>query len=202
MPPIIDLESNMSEDHGIVASPAKATRSKICDRQFVTPSGVVKHAAPDVTELNMVFTSGDTLRVALGDLPESIVSAAAWHGISQKIGDAFASAKGDAGAAFESASALLEVLASGDWVQKGESAGPAPTMILEAIIRGIEATGEVVDDARRVGIVEKLKDKATRKGALENPAIAAHYETIRAERAQAKAADAAEKVTELDTIDF
>lgn len=176
------------------ATETASTRQRIATRNYRLPEGKTsRSASADATGLEFVWADKRPVSVyTLADLPESIRTALAWHGLSQKLGDGFASAKGDIDTAEETSDALYENLKNGTFVERAEGVGPAPTMVAEAIAEALRAKGETVDEARFNTIVEKVKDKATREGALKDPAIAASYAAIRAKRAAEKAAKAAE----------
>lgn len=178
----------MSEATVTVTEPKRA---KIADRVYVSPSGESRNANPDSTALNFKFANGKTMSFAIAKFPVNVQKCFAWHGLSQKIGDSFASAKGNIDEAIENVEALVEVLMAGTWVEKGEGVGAAPSLVLEAVIRALKAEGQVVDDARVAKAAETLKIKEKREGALKDPKIAAAYAAIRAERAVAKAKEAA-----------
>ena len=72
-------------------------------------------------------------------------------------------------------------------------AGPCPSLIADAIIAALEANGETVDDDRRASIREKIKNKDVLAGAKKDDAVKAQLERIKAERAVARAKDAAKK---------
>jgi len=176
----------------------KATRKEIAKRVYIdADGGESRNASPDAVVCEFRFVNGEVLPWKLSDFPQEILDAGAWHGLNQKLGDAFSAAKGDVALAFESATAMMEVLGLGTWVQKGSGVGAAPSMLLESIVRALTAKeGEEPDSERRSAIMLQLKDEETRKGALDDPNIAAEYAAIKAERAAEKAAKALAKAEE------
>ena len=139
-------------------------------------------------------TGLETIRRATSDFTPDIQGLLAWHGLKQLMGDARASeAKVGAEATHESLSARLERMDGGDWVKEGEAAGPRVTLILEAVVRVKAEAGDEMDESRIAAAKEKLKDKAVRESTLAHLAYKAAYETIKAERQQARAKVAAEK---------
>ena len=164
-------------------------REKICTKVYINVDGSeAVHASPEAASLEFRFESGETIVVELGTIAENCVRAATWHGLSQKLGDTYAGK--DASDAAEEVQTLLERLQSGDWVKAREGAGPRPTLVSAAIVAALEAEGQTVDQAREKAIHEKVNDPASRKSALANKKISAHYERIKAELAQEKAAKA------------
>lgn len=174
------------------ATDTKTKRAKVADRTYITPDGDSRNASDKATGLKFTFADKSTRTVDLYKFPPNIQKCLGWHGLSQKLGDSFASAKGNVATALENFDALLEVLMGGTFVEKGEGVGPAPTMIFEAIMRAHKKAGTKPKNDE-AAIKEMLKDKATREGALQDPKIAAEYAAIRAERAQAAAQEAAKK---------
>ena len=125
--------------------------------------------------------------ISLAGFPDNITTSLAWFGRSEKFGNFYAGVKGDADEAVTRFDAGMELLAGGEWVEKGEGVGTAPSLVVEAIVRALQAKGETVDEDRLAGIREKCKDKDVRAGAKKDPAILAHVKAIEAERAQARA---------------
>lgn len=165
-----------------------AERAKVCDKSFIYANG--DEAAPTGTQFK--FVNGQILTVNLADLDSEMVANLTCHGIGQKVGDAYAGAKGNVDEAIESASAVIERLLSGDWAAEREAAGPSPNMVAEAVIAAKTAAGIEFDiEATRAKYVGKDTADA-RKRALENVDVKAHYERLRAEAAAQRAAKAAE----------
>jgi hypothetical protein len=166
-------------------------REKIAKKVYVLENGdEAAHASPDVSHLEFRFESGDTIIVRLEDIDNGCRTAAAWHGISQKLGDTYAGK--DAAEAAEEVQSLLERLQSGDWIKAREGGGPRPTLVIEAIVCALIDNGEEVSDERRATIAAKVNTPTERKRALKQPAVQAHFERLKAERAADKAAKAAE----------
>jgi len=87
---------------------------------------------------------------------------------------------------------MFEQIAGGTWVTEA-TAGDRPSMVCDAIIAALEANGEKVDEKRRDAIREKIKDKDVLAGAKKDDAVKAQLERIKAERAVARAKEAAKK---------
>jgi hypothetical protein len=167
---------------------------KKATKKYVNAAGEETRSAHEgATALVFTFANGDVLSVDASKLPQPVQVAAMWHGLAQKIGDAYASAKSAEDAA-DAATALYERLEAGDWVAEREAAGPRISLILQAIVRTLEKAGKPLDEAGVAARAEKLKtDKAYREQAMANPQVAAEYAAIQAERAAQRAADAAAK---------
>lgn len=140
----------------------------------------------------------EVVTVAIADIPEKLHSRLALHGLSQKIGDAYAKSKGtELSAKRELADTIVDQLLAGDWsTARGSGDGAQPSMVMQAVIDVLTAAEKEFDAA-------KVKDMAStpqgRKNILANPAFAARYEELklerqreRAEAAKAKAAEAAQ----------
>lgn len=168
-----------------------ADKVSVCKKVYVDKDGTeTRSATPDAVELQFQFANGNTHAVKLTDHPAEILFCLTFFGVSEKYGNSYAGAKGDAGDAEEKFLSMQEQLRGGTWVEKAE-AGPRPSLIADAIIAALLSAGQKVDDARAAGVREKVKDKAIRDGALKDPVIKAEYESIKATRAANRAKEAA-----------
>lgn len=123
-------------------------------------------------------------------------------GANHKIGDTFAGKTPQEG--HERAATMAERLLAGEWAKERESAGPRPSMVVDAVVAVLVAAGQEVDDKRRAGIVKKTSGKEARERTLANPKYKAAYEELKAKAAadRAKAAKAAAKESDADLGDF
>ena len=168
-------------------------KSAVCKKVYVDANGEeTRSATHEAAELQFRFDNGNTHAVKLAEHSAEIRTCLAWFGVSEKYGNSYAGAKGDADEAEGMFLSMQEQLLGGTWVDRAE-AGPRPSLIADAIIAALEAAGQKVDDTRRTAIREKVKDKDTREGALKDPVIKAEYEAIKAKRAAERAKDAAKK---------
>ena len=164
-------------------------RSEVCKKVFIFAAGSPKaegtHFAPGVERLEFRFANGNTESVKLSDYPDNIRDAFAWYGVSQKLGDGYADAKGSIDDAIESFLSLNERLVKGTWIAAKEATGPRVGLLARAIARAQEKAGMTPDvDA----IIAKLEgDPKLRENALSNPAINAAYEELRLEAQQERA---------------
>lgn len=179
----------------------KAKRTALCEKVYTNGTDEFRHVKPDVTKLTFKFANGSAHALSLGQFPEAIQLCLAWHGLAQKCGDAYAGDKTveDAEQSFLS---IVEQLEGGEFTSGREGVGPRPSMVVEAVVAALQAKGEVVDDARRASIAEKLKGADNRKAALANPVIAAQYERIKLAAQQARADEAAKKAEGATLGDF
>ncbi len=168
-----------------------AEKTSVCKKVYVNAEGEeTRSATAASTELQFRFANKNTHKVTMADHPANILACLGWFGVSEKYGNSYAGAKGDADAAEEAFLSMQEQLRGGTWVEKAEG-GPRPSLIADAIIAALTAAGQTVDDKRAAGVREKVKDKATREGALKDPVIKAQYEAIKAARAATRAKEAA-----------
>lgn len=173
-----------------------AERTNVAKKVFVNGDGEeTRHASPDAETLRFNFVqSGETRDVRLAEMPDNIRAALAWHGLSQKLGDAYAGQKAKDDDPEDLLDAVLQRLQSGEWVQAGERAEGVPSLIYEAVIAGLAEVGRDTDDeALHENVKEQLKSKEGKAKALATPVFRKHYDRIRAERAAERAAKSAEQ---------
>ena len=177
--------------------PEKAKRAT---KAYILPDGTEsRHASPEAAALLFKFAEGEEHKVSLSDFPEETLRAAAWHGLSQKLGDSFASAKDSDDTPEEMFLNQYDALKRGDWVKERASAGPRTTMVAEALHRAVPSKYPTVDDAQAA---VSAWSKEEREGKLKVPALAAKIAEVKAERAAEAAAKAAAKAGDGDTSDL
>ena len=168
-------------------------KETVCKKVYIAADGnETRSAQPDADRIEFRFGNGNTHVVKLAAHPVAIRTCLGWFGISEKYGNAYAGVGGDADDAETKFLSMQEQLMAGTWVEKAD-AGPRPSLIADAIIAALVAVGEKVDEGRAATIREKVKDKSTREGALNDPVIKAQYEAIKSARAAERAKDAAKK---------
>jgi hypothetical protein len=176
-------------------------KSKVCTKVYIGPDGETSSAHPDATELQFRFHDGPdgaiktVHSVKVGDNPDNVEKCLAWFGRSEKYGNFYAGAKGDAGAAVEAFVTGAEILAGGEWKERREGVESRPSMVLAAVLAFLESKGETIDDARKARVKDKVSTTDGRKKARANAEIESHYQSIVAAHAaeKAKAAKAAAK---------
>ncbi len=141
------------------------------------------------------FGEAGSVEVGLDQFDAEIVTRLALHGLSQKCGDSYASAKkATEGTDIDPAvwargqvEAVVEQLVKKDWTTRTPGAGGAVTDLATALA---EVVGCPVEEA-----VARLADaeKEEKAGLRKHPDIAAVLSRIKAERAAAKAQKDAEK---------
>ena len=129
------------------------------------------------------FANGNILTAHLGSIPEHIITRLAVHGLSQKIGDSYASANEKGWTiqeCHERATEVLQTLIEGNWSASG---GSGINILVEAVAR---ITGLDIDlCAMRIGNMTDAQQKELAKRADVKAMVA----TIKAERAKAKVKD-------------
>lgn len=129
--------------------------------------------------LTITFSNGKSLICNGQLLDESIWSRLAMHGLSQKVGDSYASAESVAEAA-ENAQEAWENLLRGDWATRATGG-----ILAEALSR---AAGRTVEECREV--LRTMDEKKKRELAKSSPILDA-IAAIRAERAKGSTIDLA-----------
>ena len=171
-------------------------RNSVAKKVYVLANGEESsHAQPGVQRLEFRFGDGQVIAIDLASIGASCREALTWHGLSQKVGDAYASKGDSTDDAYEAAMAVYERLQADDWMKPREAAGPRISVLVEAIVAAKKAAGQEADAE---AIAAKCKDKAYRDDAKDVPEVKAQYDRILAERAveqAAKSANAADTTT-------
>lgn len=183
------------------------SKTSICSKSFVRTTGETgRHATGDVESVVFTFADDTKMSIAIDSLPESIGVAAMAHGIAQKVGDAYASAKkADDPLAWakEQAETVIDNLKQGVWITVREGAGaPRVSMLLLAMEARADELGKAFDaTAQQAKLVHKETGADYRKRVMANAGVKAHYERLRAEAQAARAAAAAAAVDGADDSD-
>lgn len=147
--------------------------AKFCDKQLDLDAKVIE----------FTFSDGTVITADIGSLSAEIQLQLMMHGASQKLGDSYASAKGNVSEGVASLQKTIETLQSGSWTA-GRADGetkPRTTELAEALarIKGI-------DIAAAQAAVEAA-DEEKRKTLRSHPKVKAVIAAIRAEKAARKA---------------
>jgi hypothetical protein len=150
-------------------------------------SGRIKVAEKDYDEesgtFSIVFTDGAQSEVELDSLPSHIVRILALHGLSQKLGDSYASVKGNVVEAKEKYEAVLNQLRAGDW-KKSRAEGEGTSRVTELAAAIARLRNAPVEKANALIAAASAEQKKAWQG---NAQVKALIAVIRAEKAQAKA---------------
>lgn len=173
-------ENTQANEAGFESGPNSASgRIKVARKDYDIDTGT----------FSITFADGASSEVNIDTLPSNIVRNLAMHGLSQKLGDSYASVKGDVAAAKAKFEAVLKQLMSGEWKQAREAGegGTKVTELAEAIARFKNAPIEKAN-----AVVAQASDEQV-KTWKANAKIKAIIAQIRAEKAAARAAEAEAK---------
>lgn len=181
-----DGSANGGDASGIASSAASfangptsaSGRIKVADKSYDEEAGI----------FSIVFSDGSESDVELDSLPAAIVRNLALHGLSQKLGDSYASVKGNVAEAKEKYEAVLTQLRAGDW-RKQREGGEGATRVTELAAAIARFRNAPIEKANALVAQATPEQK---KSWQANAQIKAVIATIRAEKAAAKAAKAAE----------
>lgn len=174
----------------------KQKRGVVAKRVYLDAKGqdAGRNAPANASGLEFRFSSGDVRKINPADFSDDIRTRAMWHGFNQKLGDSFASAKGDPKEALALFDETYDQLREGDWITEREGGGVRTTYLVEALAR-IRARRDGVSDPSTLfaTIAENIKSWPDEKkaGASKNPQVAAELAQIAAERAMERAKKAA-----------
>lgn len=165
-----------------------------------------KNANFEAQTIGFDFGDAGELAVAMADLPVEIVANLAVHGLSQKLGDSYAGAKGAVEeldmTADEWARAQVESvfkqLAEGNWTTRT----PGGTQVTD-LARAL-AIVMADDGVTEQMAAEKLSETGKEEKAelRKHPAVKAELDRIRLERAAAKAEESANAAADAPPISF
>ena len=180
----------MSEVQGQEQNTEQSTGNQFTEGKPTPASGRIPVAKKDYDvatgDLSVLFGDGTKREINLGDIPGHVVTHLAMHGLSQKLGDSYASVKGNIQKAIELFDNTLAQLKQGEWAKaRGENEGGARvTELAEAIARfksvPIEKAQQVVANATDENV----------KAWKASPKIKAVIAQIRAEKAAKRAEEA------------
>lgn len=154
-------------------------------------SGRIKVADKDYDEetgtFSIVFANGRQAEVNLDSLPQNIVRLLALHGLSQKLGDSYASVKGDVEEAIKRFDAVANQLASGEWKKAREGGGEGAGKVTELAAAIARFRNAPIEKANAAVAKATPEQKKAWQG---HPQLKAIIAQIRAEKAAEKAAKA------------
>ncbi len=136
------------------------------------------------------FANANQLVCRLDELSPEMIQRLAVHGLSQKVGDSYASAA-TVEDAIERANDTWNMLVDGEWSVGRESSGG---ILAEALQR---ASGKTLEECQQI---LKVMPEADRKELKKHPGIAVKLADITAERAMAKADKLANKPVDMDKL--
>lgn len=160
----------------------------------ISPSGELKKTkfadkSIDNGKLSIAFGNGEVVSVALDEIPEELHTDLAMHGLSQKLGDSYAGAKGDYAMAIKNVTQVIEQLKAGDWrASRGSGESKPRVGELAAAVARVKSIS--VEEA--MAILDTLDDEA-KKTVRNHAQIKLAIQQIRTE----KAVEAAKKAGDL-----
>lgn len=164
-------------------------------------SGRIKVAEKDYDAetgtFSIAFRNGVSAEVELDKLPANIVRVLALHGLSQKLGDSYASVKGDVDEAIKRFNSVLDQLTKGEWA-KAREAGEGGAKVTE-LAQAIARFRDVPVDKATAAVGKATKEQIA--GWKSHPKLKAIIAAIRAEKAAERAKAAEEKAGEKTATD-
>ena len=171
-------------------APVEGDGSVVPGNGPTSASGRIKVAEKDIDEetgtVSIAFTDGSSADVELSSFSENIQKMLALHGLSQKLGDSYASVKGDVAAAKTKFEAVLTQLQAGEW-KKAREAGEGGSKVTELAAAIAQYKGADLDKAMAV-VAKATKEQLAAWRA--NPKLKAIIADIRARKAAERAAKA------------
>lgn len=156
-------------------------RTEKAKKFYVLADGVQARSPTATTVAQMFkFAGGGEHKIALSDFSQSVLSCAAWHGLSQKLGDCYANAK-TAAEAEDSFQDQLAALSgdNGTWLSERETAGPRVSLLAEALCR-VKSDKYATIEAAAAEIATWTPEIRKQKVAI--PALSKMVDRLRAER--------------------
>jgi hypothetical protein len=151
-------------------------------------SGVLTANADAAPGLAISFPDGSSASVNLADLPPDVVTRLAVHGLSQKVGDSYASAgkaENPLGYAKEAVKETIEQLIAGLWRVTAGPGEPRVTQLARAVARafGITEEAAVATFTDKEESMSEEEYKAFVKQVKADPAVKKALLDIKAEDA-------------------
>ena len=144
--------------------------------------------------VEFTFVGSEPILIKLADFSEEVQQHFALHGISQKLGDSYSSAKGVVADALTFFNQTLEQLRKGDWrAARGEGESKPRTTELAAALARIKNEDVEVIAKQLLALTDDQ-----RKAFRSNERVKAVISLIRAEKAQAKLDKMDDEGDELD----
>lgn len=168
----------MAKDKAVINEAGDLVKTKFAEKTIIDG------------KLSIAFGNGTVVSVSLDDIPEELHVDLALHGLSQKLGDSYAGAKGDYEFAIKNVTQVVEQLKSGEW-RASRGSGESKPRVGELAAAVARVKGISVDEALKV--IDALDDES--KKAVRNHAqIKLAISQIRVEKAQEAAAKAGDLV--------
>jgi polyhydroxyalkanoate synthesis regulator phasin len=179
---------------------SKSGKDRVRQAFYMGPtSGETRAPQGDTNVLETRFTNGSKVKHSLNDLKPEMRNVLSYFGLNKKFSDSMAKEGGiSVDDAIEVIDEVWDSLKRGVWREPTER-GPNIGLIIQAIFR---AKNEKGTPEREAKLSKQLADAEQRLGAMNNPAIKAAYTAIMAERAQARAQEAATAAKTAGKVDL
>lgn len=169
-------------------------------KRFLLPDGnTVRHAVAEAIALQIVFADGQNKTFDPSELPSEIVKCLAFHGLSQKLGDAGAGKSTEE--FLERVDTIWESLKENRWVEKAE--GAIRTSLLAEAISEVKPDKypTAADAAKMLAELDmKTQEGKDRRKQIESiPQVVVVLERKKAERAAERAEKAKKAAKGADT---
>lgn len=150
----------------------------------------------DTEIVRFVFDGFESTPVdlTLADLSDEMRHMAICQGVNIKLQRSYNTAKGNAAQMRDECEATRDNLLNGVWTSEREG-GLRIGDLADAIRATLTDEGETVDETRFARIKETLKDETKRDKAKASPKVQAHLTRIQAEKATARANEAAKNAS-------
>lgn len=182
---------------------SSATSTKVAKASIVyvkADGSVVNFATPDAVAVRTEFANKVTRDLAISDVNEAISHCAVLQGLAIRTQRSYQAIK-DIDSVIEAYDETVADLKNGVWIE-GRAGAPKVTMLSQAIVLSLEGAGQNVDEARRLSIIEKLKDADYRDKAEANEQVKVHLAALRLDAAKKRAAEAKASLKEAGGADL
>lgn len=156
------------------------------------PEKAHNYPQADATIVRTEFSNGVKRDIDVTKLKADVLACATLQGIATRTQRGYQALK-EIDAVIEAYDDTANDLLNGVWIES-RSGEPKVTMLSQAIVLSLEASGQTVDEARRLSIIEKLKNADNREKAMANEHVKMHLANLKLEAAKARAAEAKKAV--------
>lgn len=174
------------------AATAEVEKVKKNSKAFVVyvkaDESVVNFPANDAVVVRTEFSNGVKRDIDITKLSDGVKHCAMLQGLATRTQRSYQAEK-EIDKVIESFDETVADLLNGVWIDS-KSGEAKVTMLSKAIVLSLEQSGATVDEERRKGIIEKLKNADYRDKANANEHVQAHLATLRLEAAKQRAVDA------------
>ena len=183
---------------------------KIADKYMTANSEVLTRmmadskVEPDYSGATIVFTNGKRVVVSLDEVPSDLHPRLACHGLSQKLGDSYASVAGNQELAYSRCDGVAELLKAGGWEKETREGGLRLSDLFEAVntYRGELGKPAYSDDEFKAKYVRASDAETMRNGAKAHPRVGAILIDIQTRKLAERKAEIEKGAATATTIDI